>query len=102
MAVMTSEACHDNLAAAEEIPGILVRGLMAIPPACTHPDEIRPYFARMQQLFVDIGAKKYDNSNMDFLSMGMSNDFISAIEHGSNMVRIGTAIFGPRNYGPAI
>ena len=87
------------LAAAEQIPGILVRGLMAIPPACTHPDEIRPYFARMQQLFVDIGSKKYDNSNMDFLSMGMSHDYSLAIEYGSNIVRVGTAIFGARDYG---
>ena len=72
---------------------------MAIPPICTDMQEIRPYFAQMQQLFVDIGRKKYDNSNMDFLSMGMSHDFPLAVEYGSNLVRVGTGIFGPRNYG---
>ena len=90
------------LDSAQSLAGVHIRGLMAIPPAAPSGDENSLFFAQMQQLFVDIGAKKYDNSNMDFLSMGMSNDFISAIEHGSNMVRIGTAIFGPRNYGPAI
>ena len=93
----------DNLTevfeAAETLPGIKIRGLMAIPPICASGDENRPYFARMRQLFVDIGSKKYDNSNMDFLSMGMSGDYLQAVECGSNMVRIGTGIFGPRDYG---
>jgi hypothetical protein len=71
---------------------------MAIPPVCRNPDEIRPYFARMQQLFIDNGEKKYDNSVMDFLSLGMSGDYAIAIEYGSNLVRIGTGIFGPRSY----
>jgi hypothetical protein len=86
------------LAACETLPGIRVRGLMAIPPVCRNPDEIRPYFARMQQLFVDNGEKKYDNSVMDFLSLGMSGDYTIAIEYGSNLVRVGTGIFGPRSY----
>lgn len=78
---------------------IHIRGLMTIPPVCSNTDEIRPYFVQMQQLFVDNGAKKYDNSSMDFLSMGMSGDFETAIEYGSNLVRIGSGIFGPRSYG---
>lgn len=82
----------------ESLPGIRVRGLMAIPPACRNPDEIRPYFAQMQQLFVDNREKKYDNSSMDFLSLGMSGDYALAIEYGSNLVRVGTGIFGPRSY----
>ena len=82
----------------ESLPGIRVRGLMAIPPVCSNPDEIRPYFAQMQQLFVDNGEKKYDNSSMDFLSLGMSGDYELAIEYGSNLVRVGTGIFGPRSY----
>ncbi len=82
----------------ETLPGIHVRGLMAIPPVCRNSDEIRPYFARMQQLFIDNREKKYDNSNMDFLSLGMSADYIIAIEYGSNLVRVGTGIFGPRSY----
>lgn len=88
------------LDSAQPLAGVRIRGLMAIPPAAPSGDGNSRFFAQMQQLFVDIGAKKYDNSIMDFLSMGMSHDFVSAIEHGSNMVRIGSAIFGPRNYGP--
>ena len=52
----------------------------------------------MHQLFVDIGAKNYDNVSMDFLSMGMSDDFEDAIACGANMVRVGSSIFGARNY----
>ena len=85
------------LESGEMISGIRIRGLMAIPPIVASEAEILPYFSAMQQLFIDNGQKKYDNSNMDFLSMGMSNDFAQAIACGSNMVRIGTKIFGPRN-----
>lgn len=76
-----------------------VKGLMAIPPICASPEENRPYFAQMKKLFIDIGAKKYDNTTMDFLSMGMSADFETAIEEGANIVRVGTGIFGARDYG---
>lgn len=75
-----------------------VRGLMCVPPICSDPQELRAYFVQMRQLFVDISTKKYDNIFMDFLSMGMSGDFETAIAEGSNMVRIGSAIFGPRQY----
>lgn len=77
---------------------VRVRGLMAIPPAADNPEKTRPYFAAMRELFVDIGAKKYDNTSMDFLSMGMSGDFEAAIAEGANMVRVGSAIFGARDY----
>lgn len=77
---------------------IHVRGLMAIPPICEKKDEIRACFHSMKQLFVDIGAKKYDNVSMDFLSMGMSADYETAIEEGANIVRVGTGIFGARHY----
>lgn len=90
-------------AAAEKAGGysnIRVRGLMAVPPICAVPDDNRPYFARMRQLFIDIGAKKYDNVIMDFLSMGMTGDYEAAISEGANMVRVGTGIFGARDYGP--
>lgn len=87
------------LSEAAGLKGIKVRGLMAIPPVCVCGDENIPYFTRMHKLFVDIGEKKYDNSSMDFLSMGMSSDFEAAIKCGANMVRIGTGIFGPRDYG---
>ena len=80
-------------------PNVHVCGLMAIPPASDDPEMTRPYFAQMRQLFIDISMKKYDNVSMDFLSMGMTHDYETAIEEGSNMVRIGTGIFGERNYG---
>ena len=83
---------------ASSVSGITVRGLMAIPPACKNPEQSRPFFDAMRQLFIDNKGKKYDNVRMDFLSMGMSSDFKTAIACGSNMVRIGTGIFGPRNY----
>ena len=77
---------------------VRVRGLMAIPPAADSPDKTRPYFAAMRELFIDIAEKKYDNTPMDFLSMGMSGDFEAAIAEGANMLRVGSAIFGARDY----
>ena len=79
-------------------PNCHLCGLMAIPPISTYEGENSKYFAQMQQLFVDITAKKYDNVTMGCLSMGMSDDYADAIAHGSTMIRVGTAIFGPRNY----
>lgn len=78
--------------------GIKIKGLMAIPPICENPQQNRPYFAKMKKLFIDIDDKKIDNSSMDILSMGMSDDYEVAIEEGANMVRLGTALFGRRNY----
>ena len=77
---------------------IRVRGLMAIPPVAETSDGNHAYFAKMHELFVDIGRKKYDNVSMDFLSMGMSGDFEDAIAAGANMVRVGSSIFGARDY----
>ena len=79
-------------------PNIRLRGLMAIPPVCTVPGENDKFFQEMYNLSVDITAKKYDNVCVDILSMGMSDDFADAIRCGSTMIRVGTAIFGPRNY----
>lgn len=81
-----------------QFSSIWVRGLMAIPPICTSPKENRPYFTNMEQLFIDIWQKKYDNVSMDFLSMGMSGDYTEAVACGATMVRVGAAIFGARNY----
>ena len=80
-------------------PHIRVRGLMAIPPISHFFGENRKFFQKICNLSVDITAKKYDNVCVDILSMGMSNDFTDAIACGSTMVRVGTAIFGQRNYG---
>ena len=79
-------------------PNICVKGLMAIPPICQISGENRKFFQEMYNLSVDITAKKYDNVSVEILSMGMSDDFTDAIACGSTMIRIGTAIFGPRNY----
>lgn len=79
-------------------PNIFVRGLMAIPPVSRHAGDNRKFFAEISQLSVDIGAKKYDNVSMEILSMGMSDDFVDAIACGSTMIRLGTAVFGARNY----
>ena len=77
---------------------VRVRGLMAIPPICKNPGDNNKFFAEMCNLSVDIKAKKYDNVGMEILSMGMSDDYADAIAHGSTMIRVGTAIFGARNY----
>lgn len=83
---------------AESFSSVFIRGLMAIPPISALESENRACFARMRHLFIDNSAKKYDNISMDFLSMGMSGDFEEAIAEGSNMVRVGSAIFGARVY----
>ena len=75
-----------------------LRGLMAIPPICENSTDSIKFFQEMYNLAVDITAKKYDNVWVDVLSMGMSDDFLEAIACGSNMIRIGTAIFGARDY----
>ena len=86
------------LAAAARCPHISVRGLMCVPPIVPDGGTNRPYFALMRQLFVDNSGKKYDNVSMDFLSMGMTDDYTDAVAEGANMVRIGSAIFGRRQY----
>lgn len=83
---------------AEKMEGVKVKGLMTIGSLYADLDENKKYFEICNNLFVDISAKKYDNISMEYLSMGMSGDFEAAIEMGSNMVRIGTSIFGKRNY----
>ena len=81
-----------------QFSSIRVLGLMAIPPVCEISENHRVYFRRMKQLFIDIGQKKYDNVIMQLLSMGMSADYEVAVEEGANLVRVGTGIFGARNY----
>ena len=81
-----------------EFPGIRVQGLMTVPPILTKESEKRAIFSKMYQLFVDIRAKKLDNIDMLELSMGMSGDYVEAILEGSTIVRVGSAIFGERQY----
>ncbi len=88
----------DILEIITDFPHIRIRGLMAIPPICENPGENNKFFQEMCNLSVDITAKKYDNVSMEILSMGMSGDYADAISCGSTMIRIGTAIFGARDY----
>ncbi len=81
-----------------QMPNIKVKGLMTIPPICQKNDELAEYFAKMSKLFIDIRTKKVDNVNMEYLSMGMSDDYELAIEYGANIVRVGTKLFGQRIY----
>ncbi len=89
---LNEAACY-----AKTLPHVRVLGLMTIPPVETEPHGNMPFFARMKALYVDINQNIYDNK-LKYLSMGMSGDYAEAIEAGSNMVRVGTAIFGARNY----
>ena len=79
-------------------PNIRMRGLMTIPPICENSTDSRKFFQEMYHLSVDITRKKYDNVCVNVLSMGMSDDYAEAIACGSTMIRVGTAIFGPRHY----
>jgi pyridoxal phosphate enzyme (YggS family) len=81
-----------------DFPNVRLRGLMAIPPICENPGDNDKFFLEIRNLAVDITAKKYDNVSIDILSMGMSGDYADAIACGSTMIRVGTAIFGARNY----
>lgn len=81
-----------------KLPNIHIKGLMCIPPVANMPEEARKYFRKMYKLFLDIGAKNIDNSCMSVLSMGMSGDFDIAVSEGANLVRVGSSLFGKRNY----
>lgn len=93
---------EDTVSLVEKIallPGICVKGLMTIAPYVENPQENRQYFVKLRQLAVDIKSKNIDNVHMDILSMGMTGDYMVAIEEGATYVRVGTGIFGERQYG---
>lgn len=92
------EQLEELLFRISELECIKVCGLMTIPPVCESQDEARRYFEKMHRAFIDIKSKNIDNINMDVLSMGMSGDYEAAILEGSNIVRVGSAIFGARKY----
>lgn len=81
-----------------EFENIRVKGLMAIPPIMTDEEVQRKIFKKIYQIYVDISAKNIHNINMVYLSLGMSDDYTIAIEEGANIVRVGSSIFGRRNY----
>ncbi len=83
---------------AESCPRVHIQGLMTIAPFVENPEHNRPIFKGMRELALDIKSKNIDNVSMNALSMGMTNDYKIAIEEGATMVRVGTAIFGARNY----
>ena len=89
---------HELVPNLANFPNVRVLGFMAIPPICQNPGENDKFFQEMYNLSVDITAKKYDNIRVRFLSMGMSADYKDAIACGSTMIRVGTAIFGARDY----
>lgn len=80
----------------QSLDRIRVKGLMTIAPLLSDPEAARPYFARLKKLFDRIKERRYPHIDMEYLSMGMTNDFEVAIEEGANIVRIGRAIFGER------
>jgi pyridoxal phosphate enzyme (YggS family) len=92
------EAADEFSAQMAEYPHLFLRGFMAIPPISTENCGNLRYFAKMYQLYVDIKGKKYDNTSIDCLSMGMSDDFADAIKEGTTLIRVGTSIFGSRQY----
>lgn len=92
---------HEALPLIQEIAslqGIHIKGLMTIAPYVENPEENRQYFKIMQQLAVDISRKNIDNVSMNILSMGMTGDYMTAVEEGATFVRVGTGIFGERQY----
>ena len=92
------EQADEMAAQMKEYPNLRLRGFMTIPPISVENGGNLRYFAKMYELYVDIKAKKYDNTSIDCLSMGMSDDFADAIKEGTTMIRVGTRIFGARQY----
>lgn len=92
------DECIDFIKKIADLPGIKISGLMAIAPYVEDAEENRNHFVRMKQLSVDIMQENIDNILMNVLSMGMTGDYTVAIEEGATFVRVGTGIFGERNY----
>ncbi len=93
------EACEALIRQISCLPAVRVKGLMTVAPIAQKAESNRQYFKAMKQLYVDITKKNIDNVNMEYLSMGMTGDYQVAIEEGADFVRVGTGIFGERNYG---
>ncbi len=91
-----SAELQNLLSAAPEFPSLNFRGLMTVPPYSADPQQSRPHFRNLRRLFDEIAGRNLPGIEMQVLSMGMSHDFEVAIEEGSTCVRVGTAIFGPR------
>lgn len=95
---LTCDNVYEVAKQISQLPNILICGLMTSAPYVTDAEENREFFKKLKQLSVDISSKNADNITMDVLSMGMTNDYPVAVEEGASIVRVGTAIFGQRNY----
>ena len=95
---VSKEEAIQLVEAISKLPHIHIQGLMAIAPFVENPEDNRAYFRQIKKLSVDIMKKNIDNVSMSALSMGMTGDYMVAVEEGSTMVRVGTGIFGERNY----
>lgn len=95
---ITVENAEELIRQIAVLPHVHIQGLMTIAPYVEDPEENRPIFRRLRKLAVDIKMKNIDNVHMDVLSMGMTGDYEVAVEEGATMVRVGTGIFGERNY----
>ena len=92
------EECESLIREISKLPGINIKGLMTIAPFVDNPEENRVHFANLRKLLIDINSKNIDNVFMNVLSMGMTNDYEVAIEEGATHIRVGTGIFGERQY----
>jgi len=95
---ISEENVYDFVKSLEQFENINVLGIMTVAPFAEDPEEIRWVFKKMKVIFDKLSSMNIKNSNMKFLSMGMTNDFEIAIEEGANIIRIGTAVFGERTY----
>lgn len=95
---VSEEELNNVILEISKLSNVRIRGLMTIAPFVDNPEENRVHFRKLRQLLVDIKSKNIDNVDMKILSMGMTNDYEVAIEEGATMVRVGTGIFGERNY----
>ena len=93
-----AEQLYELLDEIKNFDNISVKGLMCIPPICDSPQKNLKFFDKMNNIFIDISDKNIDNISMDILSMGMSADYYEAILSGANMVRVGSSLFGARDY----
>lgn len=95
---ITVESAYEDIKEMAKLPNIFIKGLMTSAPFVENAEDNRKYFRQLKQLSVDIQSKNIDNVDMGILSMGMTNDYTVAVEEGATIVRVGTAIFGARNY----
>ena len=95
---ITSQETEELIREIVKLPHVRIQGLMTIAPFTDNPETNRVYFKNMKKLSVDINNKNIDNVSMNVLSMGMTGDYQVAVEEGATMVRVGTGIFGERNY----